>query len=56
MLDPRRGRQEPLVLRRSRGLWVGRVVRPGEVYRTRLLPGFELDCATVFAAANAAGN
>lgn len=49
-------RQQLLVLRRSRGRWVERVVRPGEVHRTRLLPGFELACASVFDAASAAGN
>lgn len=49
-------RQELLVLRRKSGGWVERVVRPGEVYRTRLLPGFELACASVFEAAKAAGN
>lgn len=45
-------RQEMLVLRRSRGKWTEAVLRPGEVYRTRLLPGFEFDCRLVFEAAN----
>ena len=45
------GRGEVLVLRRSRGRWVERVVRPGDVYRTRLLPGLAFDPAPVFAAA-----
>jgi Uma2 family endonuclease len=49
-------RQEMLVLRRRGGRWVERVVRPPEIYRPRLLPGFEFDCAPVFEAANAAGN
>ena len=49
------GRGEVLVLRRSRGRWVERVLRPGEGYRTRLLPGLELDPAPVFAAAEASG-
>jgi Uma2 family endonuclease len=48
-------RRELLVLRRSRGQWVERVLRPPEVYRTRLLPGLELDLAAVFATADAAG-
>ena len=49
------GRGEVLVLRRSRGRWVERVLRPGDVYRTRLLPGLEFDPAPVFAAAAAGG-
>jgi Uma2 family endonuclease len=44
-------KQELLVLRRSGGRWAERVVRPPEVYRTRLLPGFELACGQVFEAA-----
>jgi Uma2 family endonuclease len=47
--------QEVLVLRRSRGRWAERVVRPPDVYRTRVLPGFELACGPVFEAALAAG-
>lgn len=42
---------EMLVLRRMAGRWVERVVRPPEVYRPRLFPGFELDVAAVFRAA-----
>jgi Uma2 family endonuclease len=49
------GREEMLVLRRSRGRWVKRTIRPPQVYRTRLLPGFEFSCALVFQAASAAG-
>lgn len=45
------GRQEVLILRRSRGRWSERVVRPPQVYRTPLLPGFELACEPVFQAA-----
>jgi len=45
-------RQEMLVLRRSGKKWVDRVVRPPEVYKTRLLPGLEFSCETVFRAAN----
>lgn len=33
-------RREMLVMKRSRGRWNERVVRPPELYRTRLLPGF----------------
>ena len=46
-------KQQLLILRRSRGKWAERIVRPGEHYQTRLLPGFESDCGTVFAAASA---
>jgi Uma2 family endonuclease len=49
------GQRRMLVLRRSRGRWTDRNVVPPEVYRTRLLPGLEFACATVFAAAEAAG-
>lgn len=45
-------RQEPLVLKRSRGRWVERTVRPPDLYRTRLLPGLAFDCGAVFAQAN----
>jgi Uma2 family endonuclease len=45
---------EMLVLRRSRGQWAERVVRPPDLYRSRLLPGFELACGPVFEAARAA--
>lgn len=46
-------RQEMLVLRRSRGRWTEHVIRPPKTYRTRLLPGFRLDCARVFEAGGA---
>jgi Uma2 family endonuclease len=36
------------VLRRSGARWRERIVRPGETYRTRLLPGLEFDVAVVF--------
>ena len=52
IVDADRG--EVLVLRRFRGRWSERVIRPSEVYRTRLLPGFEFACAPVFQAAEAA--
>jgi Uma2 family endonuclease len=48
-------RREMLVLRRSRGRWIERTVRPPDPYRTRLLPGLTFACAGVFAAAEAAG-
>ena len=41
-------RREMLILRRSRGRWLERAVRSPEVYRTRLLPGFELSCGMIF--------
>lgn len=47
--------EEMLVLRRWGGRWREQTIRPGEIYRTRLLPGFEFDCAAVFAAARAEG-
>lgn len=43
------------VFRRWGRRWVRRAIREHEVYRTRLLPGFELNCALVFAAADAVG-
>jgi Uma2 family endonuclease len=48
-------REEVLVLRRRGGRWIERVVRPPEVYATKVLPGFEFDCAAVFQAARAVG-
>jgi Uma2 family endonuclease len=48
-------RREVLGLRRWGGRWRERIVRPPEIYRTRLLPGFEFDCSRVFDAAEAAG-
>jgi Uma2 family endonuclease len=53
VFDAERG--EMLVLRRSKGAWVERVLRPPEVYRTRLLPGLEFACGPVFEAARAVG-
>lgn len=47
-------RREVLILRRSRGRWVERVLRPPTLYRTRLLPGFEFACENVFQAADGA--
>lgn len=47
-------KRQMTVLRRSRGKWAERVVHPGEIYKTRLLPGFQFDCAAVFEAAESA--
>jgi hypothetical protein len=43
-----------LALRRRRGKWAEITVRETESYTTRLFPGFVLDLAVVFAAADAA--
>jgi len=43
------GLREILVLRRSGAVWSERRVRPPKLLRTRLLPGFALDTAAVFA-------
>jgi Putative restriction endonuclease len=45
-------KQEMLVLRRSGARWTERILRPQQVYRTRLLPGLEFACGPVFEAAN----
>lgn len=42
------------VLRRRGSKWTERIVRPPQTYQTRLLPGFELNLAEVFAAARSA--
>jgi Uma2 family endonuclease len=44
-------KRQMLVLRRTGGQWAERVIEPGELYRTRLLPGFEFNLALVFDAA-----
>ncbi len=46
-------KQQMVVLRRSAAGWTERILRPPKIYRTRLLPGFEFDCALVFEAAKA---
>ena len=43
-------KREMLVLRRSRGKWAERIVRPPALYKTRLLPGLEFNCEQIFAA------
>jgi Uma2 family endonuclease len=45
-------RRQVLVLRRHRGHWSERVLGPDDTHATRSLPGFELACAPVFAAAS----
>lgn len=47
-------KHEMLVLKRRGGKWTERVVKPPEVYESKLLPGFVLDCGAVFAAAGLA--
>ena len=47
-------KKEVLVLRRSRGKWAERTLRPGDIYETKLLPGFQFDCGLVFKAAEGA--
>ncbi|MGH7199002.1 MAG: Uma2 family endonuclease [Planctomycetaceae bacterium] len=47
-------KQQMLVLRRSRGKWSERAVKPDEPYQCGLLPGFALDLAAVFRAAGEA--
>jgi Uma2 family endonuclease len=41
-------RKELVVLRRSRGRWAERTIRPPASYRTRLLPGLDFACGPVF--------
>lgn len=47
-------RKEVLVLRRVGARWSEKFVRPPAIYRPRLFPGLELDCAAVFRAADEA--
>jgi Uma2 family endonuclease len=44
-------KQAMVVMRRTRGRWVERRIRPPALYRTRRLPGLEFSCGAVFAAA-----
>ncbi len=48
-------RREMLVHRRSGDRWIEKTVRPPKTHRTRVLPGLEFSCATVFDAADAVG-
>lgn len=43
-----------LLLRRSRGRWIQKIIGPGDQYKPPLLPGFEFDCIPVFDAADQA--
>lgn len=52
IVDHDKGRMT--AMRRSGGRWAERVITPPETVKSRLLPGFELDLAAVFAAAQAA--
>jgi len=47
-------RRVMIVMRRSRGRWTERTVRPPAGYRTRLLPGLVFSCSAVFEAAGLA--
>lgn len=47
-------KRQMLALRRSRGKWIERVIRPNDRYRTNLLPEFELDLAAIFTEAEKA--
>jgi hypothetical protein len=44
-------RNQLLVLRRTRGQWLEQIIQPPDIYRTRLLTGFEFNCGLVFDAA-----
>jgi hypothetical protein len=46
-------KEEMLVLQRVGGRWRERIVRPPDVYKTRLFPGLQFSCARVFQAARA---
>jgi len=43
-----------IVMRRSRGRWIERTIRPPAGYRTRLLPGLVFSCSDVFKTAGLA--
>jgi Uma2 family endonuclease len=44
-------KQQIVILRRTRGKWSRRILKVGDTYQTKLLPGFRLDCAKVLQAA-----
>jgi Uma2 family endonuclease len=48
-------RQEILVLRRSAGRWIERILHASDTYRALILPKFEFVCAPVFEAARTVG-
>jgi Uma2 family endonuclease len=47
-------KEQMLVLLRVGGRWRERIVRPPEIYKTRLFPGLQFSCEKVFQAAKAA--
>jgi Uma2 family endonuclease len=46
-------RRQMLVLTRVEGQWAERIITPSEKYSSALLPGMYVDCAAIFAAADA---
>jgi Uma2 family endonuclease len=46
-------KEEMLVLQRVDGRWRERIVRPHDIYKTRLFPGLQFSCERVFQAAKA---
>ncbi len=52
IIDERK--RQVTVLRRARGQWTKRIVKPPEIYETKLLPGLKFDCEAVFKAAEKA--
>ena len=49
IVDPETGTMK--VFRRSRGRWAERTIKPPQIYKTPLLPGFEFSIEAVFKAA-----
>ncbi|MFL5242055.1 MAG: Uma2 family endonuclease [Gemmataceae bacterium] len=43
--------EQVLLLRRGRSQWIEKALGPGDVCQTKLLPGFQLPCLTIFEAA-----
>jgi Uma2 family endonuclease len=52
IVDPETGTLK--VFRRSRGRWAERTIKPPQIYKTPLLPGFEFSIEAVFKAAETA--
>jgi Uma2 family endonuclease len=46
-------KEEMLVLQRAGRCWRERIIRPPEIYKTRLFPGLQFSCERVFQAAKA---
>ncbi len=44
-----------VVLKRNGGQWSEKTYKPPQVYKSRLLPGFEFSCKRIFSAAKAGG-